>query len=247
MNRDVPDGQQPLVLVAAGGLAREAAAAARATGRVVRGCLDDDPATWGRDVGPGLTVLGGLDDARQHTEAAFLVCAGKGAVREQLVRRLGALGIGANRFATVVHPDACLADDTVVGAGAVVLAGVVATSDVVIGDHVVCMPNAVLTHDDRLADFVTICAGVVLGGGVSVGRGAYLGMAASVREGTSVGAGALVGMGAVVLHDVGEGETWVGVPAAPLHGRSAGTGAGHDGGSERAPTWAAPRGTGGGR
>ena len=247
MSADGTDGRPPLVLVAAGGLARETAAAARGSGRVVRGCLDDDPATWGRRIAPGLTVLGGLEDLGQYSGAAFVVCAGKGAVRERLVSRLVALGVGADRFASVVHPDASLADDTVVGAGAVVLAGVVATSDVVIGDHVVCMPNAVLTHDDRLADFVTICAGVVLGGGVSVGRGAYVGMAASVREGTRVGAGALVGMGAVVLRDVGDAETWVGVPAGPLDGRSGRPGPGRDGGPERAPTWAVPPGPGGAR
>lgn len=215
------DRTPPVVLVAAGGLAREAAAAARAVGARVLGCLDDDPATWGREIAPDLKVLGGLDGAKDHTGAHFLVCAGKGAVRERLVSRLSALGVGVERYATLVHPDARLADDTVVGAGAVVLAGVVATADVVVGEHVVCMPNAVLTHDDRLADYATICAGVVLGGGVTVGRAAYIGMNASVREGTRVGAGAIVGMGAVVLHDVGDGETWAGVPARPLQGRVA--------------------------
>ncbi len=245
MGADVTHGLLPLVLVAGGGLARETAVAARAAGRVVLGCLDDDPATWGREVGPGLRSLGGVDDAGTYAGSQFLVCAGKGAVRERLVARLGALGVGDDRFATLVHPDASLAVDTVLGAGAVMLAGVVATSGVVIGDHVVCMPNVVLTHDDRLGDYATLCAGVVLGGSVSVGRAAYIGMATSVREGTRVGAGALVGMGAVVLHDVGRDETWVGVPAAPLPGRSGAAGpAGPDGsaGTSRAPS---PSGTGG--
>ncbi len=247
MSADVTNGTRPLVLVAGGGLAREAAAAARAAGRAVLGCLDDDPATWGRDVAPGLTVLGGVEDAGNHAGADFLVCAGRGVVRERLVSRLASRGIGGNRFATLVHPDACLADDTEVGAGAVVLAGVVATSGVVVGDHVVCMPNVVLTHDDHLADYATVCAGVVLGGNVSIGRGAYVGMAASVREGTHVGAGALVGMGAVVLHDVGAGETWVGVPAAPLPERARPVGRSRPGGSGGAPTAPAASGTGGGR
>jgi len=216
MNVPASDVPGSLVLVAAGGLAREIAAAAAAANVRVVGCLDDDPAIWGCEVAPGLAVLGGLDLAVDHPSARFLVCAGKGGVREKLVVRLDALGVRPDRYATFVHPRASLSADTVVESGAVVLAGVVATAGVFIGRHVVCMPNVVLTHDDRLADYATLCAGVVLGGNVSIGRTAYVGMGASVREGMSVEAGALVGMGSVVLTDVGEGETWVGVPAARL-------------------------------
>lgn len=205
-----------LVLVAAGGLAREAAATARAGGVRVIGCLDDDASRWGREVAPGLPVLGGLEVASGYAHARFLVCAGRGVVREQLVCRLQSMGVGSNRYATLIHPTAALAPDTVVGPGTVVLAGVVATADVVIEEHVVCMPNVVLTHNNHLESYATVCAGVVLGGNVRIGRAAYIGMAASVREGRSVGAGALVGMGSVALRDIPERETWAGVPARPL-------------------------------
>ncbi|GAA2020946.1 acetyltransferase [Terrabacter terrae] len=212
------DGHDPatVLLVAAGGLAREAATAAQAAGVRVLGCLDDAPGTWGREVATGLPVLGGLELAAEYTAASLLVCAGKGSTRERIVARLGALGVSSDRYATLVHPRASLAPDTVVRPGTLVLAGVVATANVVIESHVVLMPNVVLTHDDHLESYVTLCAGVVLGGGVRVGRAAYVGMAASVREGRTLGARSLLGMGAVLLRDIGEGETWVGVPAASL-------------------------------
>jgi len=209
-----------VLLVAAGGLAREAAATAHAAGVRVLGCLDDAPGTWGREVAPGLSVLGGLELAAEHAGAGLIVCAGKGSVRERIVERLGVLGVSPDRYATLVHPRAFLAPDTVVGSGTLVLAGVVATAGVVIGPHVVVMPNVVLTHDDHLEPFATVCAGVVLGGGVRIGRAAYIGMAASIREGRTVGPRSLVGMGAVVLRDIGEDETWVGVPAASRVQRS---------------------------
>jgi len=208
--------ERPLLLVAAGGLAREATRAATSCGRVVLGCLDDDPDRHDTRLPDGTRVLGSLEDAVRHPDADVLVCAGKGEVRRALVDRLRGLGVPDDRFTTLVHSAAHLAPGTDLAPGVLVLAGVVATSEVRLGAHVVCMPNVVLTHDDVVEPYATLCAGVVLGGGVTVGAGAYLGMGCSVREGVAVGQGAVVGMGSVVLHDVGPGETWVGVPARRL-------------------------------
>lgn len=203
-----------LLLVAAGGLAREVLEALRASGRDdVIGALDDDAARHGSLVG-GVPVLGGLAAVADHPGAEVLLCAGNGNVRASLAARLADMDVAPDRYATVVHPGAVVPPSSDIGYGTIMLARVVLTADVTIGNHVVVMPGAVLTHDDSVDDFATLAAGVLLGGGVSVGARAYLGMGASVREGVSVGAGAVVGMGAVVLHDVPAGRTHVGVPAA---------------------------------
>lgn len=207
---------RPLLLIAASGLARETAVAARLAGLDVLGCLDDNEGLWGSEVSPGLSVLGGIDGVAEHPEAEVVVCAGKGSVRERIIARMEEHGVTSSRFATVIDPRSMLADDTVVGRGSILLAGVVATAQVAVADHVVCMPAVVLTHDDRVESFATLCAGVVLGGNVTVGRAAYVGMAASVREGRTIGVGSTIGMGAAVVSDVPDGETWAGVPARRL-------------------------------
>lgn len=210
-----------LLLVAASGLAREVLATVRAT-QGFRGpvhVVDDDSQTWGTEL-DGAPVLGGLEEVERRADVPIVVCAGRGVVRRRLVERLAALGVEPDRYATVVHPSVHVPEGCVVGAGSVLLAGVVLTAAVEIGRHVVVMPNVTLTHDDRVRDFATLCAGVSLGGGVQVGEAAYVGMNASVREGLCVGRQATLGMGSALLQDLPAGETWAGVPARPL-GRAA--------------------------
>ncbi len=208
-----------LLLVAAGGLAREVLAAVRAghgTGGELR-MVDDAPRTWGTEL-DGAPVVGGLEEVKRHEHDQVVVCAGRGAVRRRLVARLAGLGVEPERYATVIHPRVHVPASCEIGRGSVLLAGVALTADVSVGGHVVVMPNVTLTHDDHVGDFATLCAGVSLGGAVRVGEAAYLGMNACVREGLSVGAGAVLGMGSVLLRDLPDEQTWAGVPAGPLPG-----------------------------
>lgn len=205
-----------LLLVAASGLAREVLAVVRTRGGFdVAGFLDDSPALQGTTI-DGVPVLGTIEEVPAHPWCDVLVCAGRGAAREAIVARLGALEVSPARYATVVHPSVDVPVGCEVGSGSIVLAGVVMTTSITLGEHVVVMPNVTLTHDDVLQDYATVCAGVALGGGVVVGRGAYLGMSSSVREHAVVGPGATLGMGAVLLQDLPAGETWAGVPARAL-------------------------------
>ena len=206
----------PLLIVGAGGLARETLAAANSAGDFKPlGYLDDNPALHGRTI-DGLPVLGPIDAVAEHPDAQVVICTAS--TRNQASRRTIAerLRLPVARYATVVHPSAAIAAGTELGAGSVVLAFVAVTASQRIGAHVVIMPHVTITHDDRIADHVTFAAQVALAGSVSVGEAAYLGSGALVREGLSIGAGALVGMGSVVLRDVPPFEKWAGVPARRL-------------------------------
>ncbi|MDQ7909634.1 acetyltransferase [Phytohabitans sp. ZYX-F-186] len=209
-----------LVIVGAGGFARETAAAVRAVNEVrpawrLRGFLDDDPALHGTERS-GVPILGGVDHLAELPGAAVLVCIGNPRHYGTRERVVGRLGLAADRYATLVHPTAQIGAGSLVGPGTVLLAGVVLTADVTVGAHVAVMPQAVLTHDDVVGDFATIASGARLGGSAALERGSYLGAGALVREGVRIGARSLVGMGSVVLTDVPPGEVWVGNPARKL-------------------------------
>jgi len=208
---------QPLLILGAGGFAREAADAVRAAQSVggpyeVVGLLDDNPGLHGRSVG-GTPVLGPFEAVEEHATAVVVVAVGRPdayTVRRDVVTRLA---LPVERFATVVHPAASVGSTCTVGPGSVLLAHVTLTADVVVGAHVAVMPQVVLTHDVRVDDYATLASGVRLGGAVQVGTGAYLASGVCVREGCRIGPWAMVGMGSTVIRDVLPERVSYGSPA----------------------------------
>jgi sugar O-acyltransferase (sialic acid O-acetyltransferase NeuD family) len=209
-----------LVLIGAGGFARETAQAVHAlnaSGAAWRllGYLDDDPARHGHVI-DGTPVLGGRDMVEKLPDASFVVCTGRPDNYVSRPRIVRDLGLPPERYATIVHPSAAVSASSSIGPGSVLLAHVTLTAAVAVGAHVAIMPNVTLTHDDVIDEFVTITSGVGLGGNTRIHTGAYLGAGSLIGQNRVVGAFALVGMGAVVTKDVPPREVWAGVPARRL-------------------------------
>lgn len=207
----------PLVLLGAGGFARETVELVRAVNDPcptfeLLGFLDDDPKLHGTTRN-GTEILGPLAALAEMPDVAVAVCLGSPenpTLRRSIVARLA---LPDERFATLVHPSSTIGASVHVGVGTVVHAGCVMTAELSIGRHVSLMPNVIVTHDDVLEDFVTVGGGTTFAGSVSVGESAYVGAGVAVREGVDIGRDSLVGLGSVVLSDVPVGEVWAGVPA----------------------------------
>lgn len=209
-----------LILVGAGGLAREVVEAVDVGDRYrILGIVDDDPTLHGTSIA-GLPVFGGIDELYWDHSSYVVLCVGHGKTRRAIVEKLAAHDIGRSQYATIVHPSVHVPASCFIGVGSILLAHVALTADARIGRHVVAMPNVTVTHDDVVDDFVTLCAGVSLAGDVSVGPGAYLGANASVREHLRIGVDSTLGMGASLIDDLPDGETWAGVPARPIRSAS---------------------------
>lgn len=209
----------PLLLIGAGGFARETIELVRAINREAPtwepiGLLDDDPELRGHEI-LGVPVLGPCAAVDEYREASIAACVASPQDPLRRLRLVARLGLPLERYATLLHPGATIAGSATIGPGSVVHANAVLTADIRVGWHVAVMPAVVLTHDDVVEDGVTFGAGVCVAGGVTIEAGAYIGAGALLREHVTIGAGATIGMGAVVTKPVPSGELWYGSPARP--------------------------------
>ena len=84
-----------------------------------------------------------------------------------------------------------------------------------IGDNVVVGPGSLLGHHSRLGDHVFLSGNVTVAGLVSVGEYAFLGLNCTIIDPVVVGDRCIVGAAALVLADVPDDRTVVGIWKKP--------------------------------
>lgn len=116
-------------------------------------------------------------------------------------------------IATVIHPAAIVSPSAYIGYGTVIMPGTIINADVTIGEASIINSNAVVEHDCTIASGVHISPGVSLAGAVKVNFASWVGIGASVIQQVTIGKNVIVGAGSVVLFDLPDNVTAVGVPA----------------------------------
>ena len=121
--------------------------------------------------------------------------------------------IDENRLVTLIHPEAVVGDDVEIGAGSVVMAGAVINPGSRVGKGVIVNTCSSVDHDCKIGDFVHVAVGAHLAGSVEVGEASWIGAGAIVNNNLCICGNCMIGAGAVVVKDIKEAGTYVGVPA----------------------------------
>lgn len=181
----------------------------------ILGFIDDDKKLWGSSL-DGRPVLGGCAYLAGLDREYYVLCAvGSPGVRREIIERVRSFpGI---HFATVIDPDVKMSSYTLIGKGTIVCAGTIMTVGIRIGNYNIINLDCTVGHDVETGDFVTLYPSVNLSGNVSIGADTEIGTGAQVIQGRCVGNGTVIGAGAVVVEDIGNHVTAVGVPARAIH------------------------------
>jgi sugar O-acyltransferase (sialic acid O-acetyltransferase NeuD family) len=163
-----------------------------------------------------LPILGGLREAAALPGCKFVNVIGSDASYRRRAEIIASANVPRDRFATLVHPGACVSPWVRLGCDVYVAFGASLGGGVKTGDHVSFSPACVVGHDSEIGDFSMIAPRALVSGFVRIGRGCYVGAGAMIRQRIEVGDGALVGLGAVVVRNVAPGATVVGNPAREL-------------------------------
>jgi sugar O-acyltransferase (sialic acid O-acetyltransferase NeuD family) len=204
----------PLLILGAGGHGKVVADAALETGNWVEVVFLDD--AWPeKKVNGCWPVVGNMQELPCWRDRCKdgVVAIGDNKLRMQFQAKLAAAGFNV---VSVIHPAATVSRYATLGAGSVVFAGAVINVDATIGDGAIINTSATVDHDCILGVGVHISPGAHLGGGAKVGDCSWIGIGASVIHLASLGSNTIVGAGAVVLGDIPDGVTAIGMPARPV-------------------------------
>lgn len=153
------------------------------------------------------------------------VIAGIGAVniREKIVKSIRRAGLSDGRWATVIHPDSCVAADAKIAHGVVVLGKVIINTGAEIGAHSIINSASILEHDVKIGEYSHVASGAIIGGGAIVGKNSFIGLGTRMRDHVKIGNNVTVGAGSVVVTDIPDRETVAGIPARKLSSSQHGT------------------------
>jgi sugar O-acyltransferase (sialic acid O-acetyltransferase NeuD family) len=201
-----------LLIIGAGGHGKVVADTALALGWSGIAFLDDRAPDLPEPL--GLPVLGALRDL-QAEAGGFghaIVAIGDSRLRLTWSQRCREAGL---QIVSLIHPSAAVSRFAQLEPGSVVFAQAAINADARLGAACIINTGATVDHDCLIGAGVHVCPGAHLAGEVRVGDGAWIGIGAAIRQGINIGAHATVGAGAVVVADVAESATVVGVPARP--------------------------------
>ena len=205
-----------IVIIGAGNFGREVAWLIEDINKsrpsyIVLGYLDDTPEKQGETIN-GYKVLGPvavLPELVKNHNACAVIAIQNSEARERICGNLSHF----NNWETLIHPSVNRSDTSKIGQGSIICAGVNISVNTIIGNQCIVNIGSVIENDCTIENYVSIMCKSVVGSNSHLMNHAYIGSNSSVVNGKKVGINAQVGPGSVVIGDIPDNTTVIGVPA----------------------------------
>lgn len=197
-----------LIIIGAGGHGRVVADIAQKLGIYKNiAFLDDGDAIQSM----GLPIIGKSTEAEKYIPTTDLfVAIGNNHVRQSFLEKL--LSLGAS-VPVLSHPNAVIGSYVTIGAGTVIMAGAIINPCSTIGKGVILNTCSSVDHDCVIGDYCHVAVGAHIAGTVCIENQVFLGAGSVVKNNISVCSDCMIGAGAVVVKNITQSGTYVGVPA----------------------------------
>lgn len=199
-----------VIIIGAGGYAKVIADIVSLCGDKVHGFLDDkDP-----DEMPSFHVIGKIKDIEKYAKEGlyrFIIAIGDNKSRKMITEKLE--GMGGLKWYTAIHPSSVVAEGTEIGEGTAIMANAVINSGSRIGKGAIINTAATIDHDNVIDDFAHISPGAHLSGAVHIGESTWICVGGIVSNNINICNNCIIGAGAVVIRDIENSGTYIGIPA----------------------------------
>lgn len=142
-------------------------------------------------------------------EYEFIIGIGDNLVRQRFQKEL--LKEGFN-ITTLVHPSAVIASSVEIKQGSCVIAGAIINNDVLIGEGCIINTKVSIDHHSSIGNYTHVAPGATIAGQCNIGKRCLIGVGASLKNGVTIVDDVIIGAGGVVIEDILEPGTYVGVP-----------------------------------
>ena len=204
-----------IVIVGASGFGREVAwLIENSDNWNVKGFVDDNKDLENKSVND-YPVLGTIDFLLNANEKTNVVVAiGNPQIRKKIVERLQ-----SNKnisFPNIVDKDVIIDRTITLGFGNIICKGNILTTNIEIGNFNHINLSCTIGHDVQFHDYITVYPGVNISGNVIMNDCVEVGTGTKIIQGKKIVEETVIGAGSVVVKDIVENGTYIGVPAKQM-------------------------------
>ncbi len=178
----------------------------------------------GMDVN-GIPVLGNENDLpvlmEKYNIHGGIVAIGDNWIRNSMVERINKI-MPNFVHVSIVHPSAEIGKNVQIGAGTVIMPGVIVNANSCIGNFCILNTNSSLGHDSCMEHFSSLAPKTCTGGNFNLGKYSAVCLGANIIDSISIGHHTVVGAGSLVVGNLDSNILAFGSPAKKIRFREKG-------------------------